>query len=83
MARLYADEHVPLAVISALRRSGHDVARARENFPEGTRDEEQFEAAIRAERLFLTQDANFLALSVSILPEATPSRDCLLASGSL
>lgn len=43
--------------------------RARENFPEGTRDEEQFEAAIRAERLFLTQDADFLALSVKILSQ--------------
>lgn len=69
MALLYTDEHVPLAVIRALRRVGHDVTRARAVFPEGTSDESHFERAIGDRRVLLTQDSDFLALSARILAE--------------
>lgn len=46
MARLYADEHVPLALIAALRRAGHDVRRALEAFPQGALDETHLLQAI-------------------------------------
>ena len=69
MVLLYADEPVPLAVIRALRRAGHDVTRAREVFPEGTSDDTHFERAIRERRVLLTQDTDFLALSSAILSQ--------------
>jgi predicted nuclease of predicted toxin-antitoxin system len=69
MARLYADEHVPLAVIAALRRFGHDVVRAREILPEGTADDQHFRVAMLEERLVLTQDSDFLALSAKVLED--------------
>ena len=68
-ALLYTDEHIPLAVVRALRRAGHDVARAREIFPEGTSDDTHFERAIRDRRVLLSQDADFLALSARILAD--------------
>ena len=67
MTLLYTDEHVPLAVIRALQRAGHDVTRAREVFPEGTSDDTHFERAIRDRRVLLTQDTDFLVLSARIL----------------
>ena len=67
MALLYADEHVPLVVISALRRAGHDVTRAREVFSAGTSDDEHFSRAILEGRVLLTQDTDFLALSSKTL----------------
>jgi hypothetical protein len=67
MASLYADEHIPLAVIRALQRDGHDVVRARECFPAGTADEVHFDRAIADDRVVMTQDADFLALSARVL----------------
>jgi len=67
MARLYADEHVPLAVVKALRRAGHDVLRSLEALGEGSDDEDHFLRAIEEDRTILTQDADFLSLSAGIL----------------
>jgi hypothetical protein len=69
MALLYADEHVPLAVIKALRRAGHDVLRALDRYPEGTADVPHFERAAQEHRVFLTQDTDFLALASKKLAE--------------
>lgn len=69
MASLYADEHIPLAIIEALRRAGHDVLRAIDRYPEGTEDRTHFEAASQENRVLLTQDTDFLALSSSTLAE--------------
>ncbi len=63
MALLYTDEHVPLAVIKALKRAGHDVVRAVEVYPQGTDDEPHFQRAIAESRTILTQDTDFLVLS--------------------
>lgn len=68
-ALLYTDEHVPLAVIRALRRAGHDVTRAGDIFPAGTSDVTHFERALGEGRVVLTQDADFLALSARILAD--------------
>lgn len=67
MALLYADEHVPLAVIKALLRAGHDVARALDRYGEGTEDVTHFERAVTENRVFLTQDTDFLVLSSGML----------------
>ena len=69
MALLYTDEHVPLAVIRALRRAGHDVSRARDVFSEGASDYTHFERASTERRVLLTQDSDFLALSAEVLSE--------------
>ena len=69
MASLYADEHVPLAVVRALRRSGHDVVRSQEVFPLGTQDQIHFEKAVAEGRVLLTQDSDFLALSARFLAQ--------------
>ena len=69
MALLYADEHVPLAVIRALQRDGHDVARASEKFPAGTPDDVHFARAMQEERVVLTQDSDFLRLSARVLTD--------------
>ena len=94
MAVLYADEHVPLAVIKALRRAGHDVLRALERYPEGTEDLTHFERAVQENRVFLTQDTDFLALSSKMLsegkhhpgviywPQGTPTGSAKLSVGS-
>jgi hypothetical protein len=67
MARLYADEHVPLAVVKALRRAGHDVLRSSDALGEGGDDDDHLFRAIGEDRRILTQDADFLSLSTEIL----------------
>ena len=69
MASLYADEHISLAVIKALRRAGHDVARARDVFPAGTEDAVHLQRAVEEGRVMVTQDADFLSLSSQALAE--------------
>ncbi len=69
MARLYADEHIPLAVVSALNRQGHDVVRALQVFGEGVQDTIHFQRARADRRVLLTQDADFLRLSAQLLSE--------------
>ncbi len=69
MASLYADEHVPATVIQALRRAGHDALRALESYEQGTEDLTRFERAVREDRVFLTQDTDFLALASELLSE--------------
>ena len=74
MVLLYADEHVPLAVIKALRRAGHDVVRAQEAFPESTPDATHFDRAIVQGRILLSQDTDFLTLSTKTLSEGTTTQ---------
>ena len=69
MVLLYADEHVPLAVIKALRRAGHDGVRAQEAFPESTPEATHFDRAIVQGRILLSQDTDFLTLSTKTLSE--------------
>ncbi len=68
MALLYTDEHVPLAVIRALQRAGHDVTRAREICPEGTSDDTHFERAIRDRRVLLTNSGHGFPRSIGEEP---------------
>lgn len=56
MARLYADEQYPLAVVELLRGLGHDVLTAREAGQAGCgiSDEDVLDFAVRNERAVLT-----------------------------
>lgn len=58
MARLYADEHFPVAIVYVLRRLGHDVITVRETgmskTGEGTPDELVLQYAARQQRIVLT-----------------------------
>lgn len=58
MARLYADEHFPVAIVYALRRLGHDVVTVRETgiskAGEGMPDELVLQYAAQYQRIVLT-----------------------------
>jgi hypothetical protein len=58
MARLYADEHFPVAIVFVLRRLGHDVITVRETglskMGEGTPDELVLQFAAQQRRIVVT-----------------------------
>lgn len=57
--RLLADEHVPPAVVSALRGEGHNVAVLGEAVELGSNDQVLLEYARETDRLILSEDADF------------------------
>jgi predicted nuclease of predicted toxin-antitoxin system len=61
--KAYADEHVVSAVVQALGRRGRDVVTVQEHQGEGTDDAEVLAEAMRAGRVVLTNDTDFLALA--------------------
>lgn len=58
MARLYADEHVPIRILNALRRLGHDVVSVRQTDTsksgDSTPDELVLQYAAAQQRIVLT-----------------------------
>jgi predicted nuclease of predicted toxin-antitoxin system len=68
--RCLADENIPGAVVAALRAAGHDVISVGEQSP-GMQDAEVLAWLVREERVLLTCDLDFGALSRSVdLPAA-------------
>lgn len=63
MLRFYADEHVILAVVNALRSRSVDVITVQEFGGEGMPDDELLAKAIHDHRAILTNDADFLVLA--------------------
>lgn len=57
--RLLADEHVPPAVISALRGEGHDIAVVGEEISLGSPDTVLLEFAQETDRVILSEDTDF------------------------
>ncbi len=58
-----------MSVIQALRRDGHDVVRAIDVSLAGTDDQAHLDSAVGEQRILLTQDADFLALSSRLLSD--------------
>ncbi len=68
MARLYANENFPLAVVQELRRLGHDVTTVRESGKSNraTPDREILDFAVSEKRAILTLNRkHFIALHLS------------------
>jgi len=58
--RLLADEHVPPAIVSALRGEGHDVAVVGQQIDYGAADAVLVEYARETDRRILAEDTDFL-----------------------
>ncbi|MFV1969170.1 MAG: DUF5615 family PIN-like protein [Pirellulaceae bacterium] len=63
MLKGYADEHVVLALIEALRRRGMDAVRVQDRGREETGDADLLDEAQADERVMLTNDTDFLRLT--------------------
>lgn len=63
MFEFVADEHVPVAVVEALRSNGYDVYWARKEYGEGTKDTALLEACADDGRVILTNDNDFVRLA--------------------
>lgn len=57
--RVLADEHVPPAIVSALRGEGHDVTVVGEDLELGAADRTVLEFARDTDRVILSQDTDF------------------------
>ncbi len=58
-----ADEHVPSAVINALRSKGYDVVHAPEQYTQGDEDIDLLENCAEDGRVLLTNDRDFVRLA--------------------
>ena len=63
MLRGYADAHVVLALIQALRQRGMDVVRVQDRGREQADDADLLDEALADERVMLTNDTDFLVLA--------------------
>jgi len=63
MLRGYADAHVVLALIQALRQRGMDVVRVQDRGREQADDADLLDEALADERVMLTNDMDFLVLA--------------------
>jgi predicted nuclease of predicted toxin-antitoxin system len=63
--RFYADEHVPRAVVRALRSRGVDVQTVTEASMRSAGDRDHLEHAAREHRVILTHDADILRLAAA------------------
>lgn len=70
--RLLADEHIPPAIISALRGEGHDVAVVGENVALGSEDSVLLEYAHATDRLILSEDTDFRGGDPDLTGEYVP-----------
>lgn len=70
--RLLADEHVPPAIVSALRGEGHDVEVVGEAVEFGAEDSSIVEYARTTDRVVLSEDADFRGADPSFDVEAHP-----------
>jgi len=81
--KFYTDEHVSPAAINGLRLRGVDIVTTQEHGLLGASDEAQLRLAASLERVFVTQDADFLALhqqgfvhaGLAYAPQWTPIGD--------
>ena len=60
--KFVTDEHVPDAVVNALRSSGYDVRRAQDDYGQGGDDPELLENCAEDGRVLLTNDRDFVRL---------------------
>lgn len=70
--RLLADEHVPPAIVSALRGEGHDVAVVGDDVELGSEDTVLLEYARETDRLILSEDADFRGANPELNVEYHP-----------
>lgn len=63
MLKGYADEHVVLALVEALRRRGMDVVRVQDRGRHEADDADLLDEALSDERVMLTNDTDFLRLA--------------------
>ena len=63
MLKGYADEHVILALVEALRRRGMDVVRVQDRGREEADDAGLLDEALADERVVMTNDTDFLRLA--------------------
>jgi predicted nuclease of predicted toxin-antitoxin system len=63
--KFYSDEHVDLAIASALRKRGVDILTTQEAGMLGAADEDHLQFAISQNRAIFTQDTDFLRLHKS------------------
>lgn len=70
--RLLADEHVPPALVSALRGEGHDVAIVGDDVPAGAEDGTLLEFARATDRIVLSEDADFRGAAEELATESHP-----------
>jgi len=63
--KFYCDEHVDLAIASALRKRGVDILTAQEAGMLGAADEMHLQLAVSQNRVIFTQDTDFLRLHKS------------------
>jgi len=70
--RLLADEHVPPAIVSALRGEGHDIAVVGDDIKLGSEDMVLLEYARDTDRLILSEDTDFRGASPELRDEENP-----------
>lgn len=66
MLKGYADHHVSFAIVQALRARGMDVVTTNDRGQQETDDPELLAAALVEQRVMLTNDMDFLALSAEL-----------------
>ena len=71
--RLLADEHIPPAVISALRGEGHDVAVIGDDLESGASDTTLLEYAHDTDRVIVSEDTDFRGADPELDVESHPS----------
>ena len=70
--RLLADEHIPPAVISALRGEGHDVAVIGDDLESGASDTTLLEYARDTDRVIVSEDTDFRGADPELDVESHP-----------
>ena len=70
--RLLADEHIPPAVISALRGEGHDVAVVSNDLELGASDTTLLEYARDTDRVIVSEDTDFRGADPELDVESHP-----------
>jgi predicted nuclease of predicted toxin-antitoxin system len=80
--RLLADNNVPDSIGDYLRRRGHSVHRVRGHMADNAPDQLVAMAAIKANRILITQDKDFNTQRFQKALHAPLSRICLVGEGS-
>ena len=75
---LFTDAHVRQQLVDGLRRSGWDVERAIDAFPEKTTDDVLFEHAARTGRVFVTNDEKMQATGDEWLRQGRPFKGLII-----
>jgi predicted nuclease of predicted toxin-antitoxin system len=70
--RLLADEHVPPAIVTALRGEGHDVAVVGEAVTFGASDSTLLEHARDTDRVIVSEDTDFRGADPALAVETHP-----------